>query len=85
MVQIDLDVLKKQAEMFADYVHQLNGNNSPLNFINVLVFGRINGAFIFLDVFDEKNVFDNAYKTFRHDRIAQGINLTTFELIDEDN
>lgn len=52
---------------------------------DVLVFGRINGAFQFLGVFDEKLVFDNNYKTVRHDRIAQGINLTTFELIDEDN
>ena len=51
----------------------------------VLVFGRMNGSFQFLGVFDDKPVFDNYHMTYRHDRIAQGINLNTFELIDEDN
>ena len=34
MIQIDLDVLKKQADKFADYIHERDQNNNPLNFID---------------------------------------------------
>lgn len=47
----------------------------------VLIFGRINGAFEFLGVFDDKLVLENRIQTWRHDRIARGIDLNTFELI----
>ena len=51
---------------------------------NVLIFGRINGSFKFLGVFDDKLVLESKVMTFRHDRLAKGIDLNTFQLIDED-
>ena len=51
---------------------------------NVLIFGRINGVFKFLGVFDDKLVLENKVMTYRHDRLAKGIDLDTFQLIDED-
>ena len=51
---------------------------------DVLIFGRIEGKMRFLGVFDDKLVQENKILTYRHDRIAKGINLSTFELIDED-
>lgn len=50
----------------------------------VLIFGRINGFFKFLGVFDDKIVLDSKVMTYRHDRLAKGIDLDTFQLIDED-
>ena len=50
----------------------------------VLIFGRINGAFKFLGVFDDKLVLESRIQTWRHDRVATGIDLDTFKLVDED-
>lgn len=58
--------------------------NNNIKRRNFLIFGRINGVFKFLGVFDVKLVLENKTMTFRHDRLAQGINLDTFELIDKD-
>ena len=46
----------------------------------ILIFGRIKGSFEFLGVFDDRLVVESRVQTWRHDRIATGINLTTFEL-----
>ena len=58
--------------------------NNEIKRRNVLIFGRINGSFKFLGVFDDKIVLENKIMTFRHDRLAKGIDLDTFQLIDED-
>lgn len=50
-----------------------------------LVFGRINGKFKFLGVFNTKRIPGQEHPTYRHERIAVGINLSTFELITELN
>ena len=49
-----------------------------------LVFARIDGVLVFLGVFKTIHVKEAENKTFRHERIAKGINLSTFELIDPD-
>ena len=56
--------------------------NNKVKMERVLIFARINGSFEFLGVFDDKLVVENRLQTYRHDRIARGINLSTFELID---
>ncbi len=61
-----------------------NERNNTIKRRSILVFGRINGVFEFLGVFDDKLVLENRTMTFRHDRMAKGINLSTFELIDPD-
>lgn len=61
-----------------------NERNNDIKRKNVLIFGRINGAFEFLGVFDDKLVLEEKIMTYRHDRIAKGINLSTFELIEPD-
>lgn len=58
--------------------------NNPIKREKVLIFARMQGGFEFLGVFDDKIVIENKTLTFRHDRIAKGINLSTFELIEED-
>lgn len=45
------------------------------------VFGRINGKFQFLGIFERSKVSGNEKNTYRHERIAAGAELTTFELI----
>ncbi len=50
----------------------------------VLIFARIDWHLVFLGVFNDYQDRDAKYLTYRHDRIAQGINLDTFQLIDED-
>ena len=58
--------------------------NNNIKRKNILIFGRINGTFKFLGVFDDKLVLENKTLTYRHDRLAKGIDLDTFQLIDED-
>ena len=58
--------------------------HTPRKNRSVLIFARINHRFEFLGVFDEKLVLENQIRTIRHDRIAKGIDLSTFELIDKD-
>lgn len=58
--------------------------NNEIKRRNVLIFGRINGSFKFLGVFDDKIVLESKVMTFKHDRLAKGIDLDTFQLIDED-
>lgn len=50
----------------------------------VLIFARIDWHFEFLGVFNDYQDPDADYLTYRHDRVAQGIDLDTFQLIDED-
>lgn len=50
----------------------------------VLIFARINWHFEFLGVFNDYQDPDAEYLTYRHDRVAQGIDLDTFQLVDED-
>lgn len=47
------------------------------------VFGRINGVFKFLGIFKRTKVENANTTTFRHDRIAIGIDLNTFSLIND--
>lgn len=49
-----------------------------------LVFARVNGSLVFLGVFQTFHDDGPKVKTFVHKRIAKGIDLSTFELIDED-
>lgn len=49
-----------------------------------LIFARLDGVFQFLGVFEKYHVSDAEYLTYRYERIAQGINLNTFQMIDED-
>ena len=49
-----------------------------------LVFGRIDGKFQFLGVFERHPVKENICVSYKHKRIARGIDLTTYELIDKD-
>ena len=46
-----------------------------------LVFGRINGRFEFLGIFTREPVYETEHRTYKHTRIATGIDLDTFELI----
>ena len=50
----------------------------------VLIFGRIDGFFYFLGVFNDYHVPEAKMLTYQHDRLAKGIDLDTFQLIDED-
>lgn len=50
----------------------------------VLIFARIDGQLQFLGVFEDHHVPEAEFLTYQHDRIAQGIDLNTFKLIDED-
>lgn len=45
------------------------------------VFGRINGKFQFLGIFERSKVLGSEKSTYRHERIAAGAELTTFELM----
>lgn len=47
------------------------------------VFGRIDGKFQFLGIFERSLVEDAEFLTYRHERIALGADLSNFELIDE--
>ena len=58
--------------------------NNDIKRKSILIFGRINGVFKFLGVFDDKLVLENKTMTYRHDRLAKGIDLDSFQLIDED-
>lgn len=58
--------------------------NNDIKRKSILIFERINGVFKFLGVFDDKLVLENKTMTYRHDRLAKGIDLDTFQLIDED-
>ncbi len=49
-----------------------------------LVFARVGGSFVFLGVFETFHDDGPQVKTFVHKRIAKGIDLSTFELIDEE-
>ena len=68
----------------------ISTNHDELNKIyeasdkKVLIFARIDWHFVFLGVFNDYQDRDAKYLTYRHDRIAQGIDLDTFQLIDED-
>ena len=50
----------------------------------VLIFARIDWRFEFLGVFNDYQDPNAKYLTYRHDRIAQRIDLDTFQLVDED-
>ena len=47
-----------------------------------LVFGRVNGKFHFLGVFKRQPVKGSAHQTYRHVRIAMGIDLEDYTLIE---
>lgn len=49
------------------------------------VFGRIKGKFKFLGIFERSRVVDAERLTFKHKRIAIGVNLDDFSLIKEGN
>ena len=57
---------------------------NPIRKDKCIIFARINGSFEFIGVFDDKLVLENKTLTYRHDRIAKGINFSTLELIEED-
>ena len=58
---------------------------NPIKKRKILIFGRINGSFKFLGVFNDRLMLDSPVCAYRHDRIAEGIDLSTFELIYEDD
>jgi hypothetical protein len=45
------------------------------------MFGRIEGKFVFLGVFERDVLFEEEHAPTIHHRIARGINLNTWELI----
>ncbi len=62
-----------------------NSDDKDEDLKRILVFGRVRGIFKFLGVFEKERVLEVEHSTYRFYRVATGINLTTFELIDESN
>lgn len=48
-----------------------------------LVFGRINGTFEFLGVFEREMQFNTEHRTAIHKKIADGLDLNSFKLINK--
>lgn len=65
-----------------DEINKTPTGDSPQR--RVLIFARIDGQLQFLGVFEDHHVPDAEFLTYQHNRIAQGIDLNTFQLIDED-
>lgn len=65
-----------------DEPNRKSEENTPRK--RILVFARIDGSFSFLGVFSDRLVPEAELLTFQRERIAQGIDLDTFQLIDED-